>query len=46
MEITYSLMPVLAPVIMSAYFDLFDGILQVYIFVFLSVVYIGEALED
>lgn len=46
MEITYSLMPVLAPILMSAYFDLFDGILQAYIFVFLSSVYIGDALED
>lgn len=46
MEITYSLMPILAPVLMSAYFDLFDGILQAYIFVFLSIIYIGEALED
>ena len=46
MEITYSLMPVLIPILMSAYFDLFDGILQAYIFVFLSSIYIGEALED
>lgn len=46
MEITYSLMPAFAPVIMSAYFDIFDGILQAYIFVFLSTIYIGEALED
>ncbi|MBP5426481.1 MAG: F0F1 ATP synthase subunit A [Clostridiales bacterium] len=46
MEITYSMLPILAPVIMSAYFDLFDGILQAYIFVFLSTIYIGDALED
>ena len=29
----------------SAYFDLFDGILQAYIFVFLTCLYIGEAVE-
>lgn len=46
MEITYSLLPMIVPVIMSAYFDLFDGALQAYIFVFLSTIYIGDALED
>jgi F-type H+-transporting ATPase subunit a len=30
---------------LSAYFDLFDGILQAYIFVFLTCLYIGEAVE-
>ena len=30
----------------SAYFDLFDGILQAYIFVFLTCLYIGEAVEE
>jgi len=29
----------------SAYFDFFDGILQAYIFVFLTCLYIGEAVE-
>ena len=29
----------------SAYFDLFDGILQAYIFIFLTSIYIGEAVE-
>ena len=29
----------------SAYFDLFDGILQAYIFVYLTAIYIGEAVE-
>jgi len=30
----------------SAYFDLFDGILQAYIFVYLTSIYIGEAVEE
>jgi len=30
----------------SAYFDLFDGILQAYIFIYLTSIYIGEAIED
>jgi F-type H+-transporting ATPase subunit a len=29
----------------SAYFDFFDGNLQAYIFVFLTCLYIGEAVE-
>ena len=29
----------------SAYFDLFDGVLQAYIFIFLTCLYIGEAVE-
>lgn len=29
----------------SAYFDLFDGILQAYIFIYLTAIYIGEAVE-
>jgi len=29
----------------SAYFDLFDGILQAYIFIYLTSIYIGEAVE-
>ena len=30
----------------SAYFDLFDGILQAYIFIYLTSIYIGEAVEE
>ncbi|MCL1905731.1 MAG: F0F1 ATP synthase subunit A [Clostridiales bacterium] len=30
---------------LSAYFDLFDGILQAYIFIYLTSIYIGEAVE-
>ncbi|MDR3207919.1 MAG: F0F1 ATP synthase subunit A, partial [Oscillospiraceae bacterium] len=33
-----------APV--SVYFDIFDGILQAFIFVYLTTLYIGEAVEE
>lgn len=34
------------PVVFSLYFDLFDGFLQAYIFVFLTSLYIQEAIEE
>jgi F-type H+-transporting ATPase subunit a len=34
------------PVIASAYFDIFDGLLQAYVFVFLTSLYMAEAIED
>lgn len=34
------------PVVFSLYFDLFDGFLQAYIFVFLTSLYIQEAVEE
>lgn len=34
------------PVIFSLYFDIFDGLLQAYIFVFLTTLYMGEAMEE
>ncbi len=36
---------ILIPIIPSLYFDIFDGLLQAYIFVFLTTIYIGEAVE-
>ena len=45
MELLLGFVPFLgAP--FSAYFDLFDGILQAYIFIFLTTIYIGEAVES
>jgi F-type H+-transporting ATPase subunit a len=45
MEIILGFLPFVgAP--FSAYFDLFDGILQAYIFVYLTTIYIGEAVEE
>lgn len=45
MELVYMAIPVLIPAGLSIYFDLFDGALQAYIFVFLTSLYIGEAVE-
>lgn len=36
---------VIAQTIFGLYFDLFDGLLQAFIFVFLSMLYVGEAIE-
>ena len=45
MELLLAFLPIVgAP--FSAYFDLFDGILQAYIFIYLTSLYIGEAVED
>ena len=45
MELLLSFAPFIgAP--FSAYFDLFDGILQAYIFIYLTSIYIGEAVES
>ena len=34
------------PAVFSLYFDLFDGLLQAYIFVFLTAIYLEEAVEE
>ncbi len=34
------------PAVLSLYFDLFDGLLQAYIFCFLTAIYIQEAVEE
>ncbi|MFZ5986111.1 MAG: F0F1 ATP synthase subunit A [Bacillota bacterium] len=45
MELAYFALPAVFPGVLSVYFDLFDGILQAYVFVFLTSLYIGEAIE-
>lgn len=40
-----SFVPVALPAVFSLYFDFFDGFLQAYVFVFLTSVYIKEAIE-
>lgn len=37
--------PIIVPTILSLYFDIFDGLLQAYIFVFLTALYLEEAVE-
>jgi F-type H+-transporting ATPase subunit a len=45
MKILEAVVPVIIPAIFSLYFDFFDGNLQAYVFVFLTGMYIKEALE-
>jgi F-type H+-transporting ATPase subunit a len=45
MHLIERLIPVAAPMVLSLYFDFFDGFIQAAIFTFLSVLYISEALE-
>ena len=40
------MVPVAIPVALSLYFDIFDGFIQAYVFVFLTSLYIQEAIED
>lgn len=45
MELLKLLVPVALPVPFSFYFDIFDGLIQAYVFVFLTSMYIKEAIE-
>ena len=46
MELIKLLIPVFIPVVFSLYFDIFDGLIQAYVFVFLTSLFIGEAIEE
>lgn len=45
MELIDMLIPVVVPLVFSAYFDIFDGFIQAYVFVFLTALYVAEAVE-
>ncbi len=45
MELIKTVLPEVVPMVLSLYFDLFDGFIQAYIFVFLTALYINEAVE-
>ncbi len=45
MEMLKTVVPILVPAVFCIYFDLFDGLLQAYVFVFLTSLYIKEAVE-
>lgn len=45
MELAYASMAFALPAVLSIYFDIFDGLLQAYIFVFLTSLYVAEAIE-
>ena len=38
--------PLFVPVLFIFYFDIFDGLIQAYVFVFLTGMYIEEAVEE
>ena len=46
MKLLEAVVPVVLPAVFSIYFDLFDGILQAYVFVFLTSLYIKEGIEE
>ena len=45
MELLYLTIPVFLPAPLSIYFDIFDGFLQAYVFIFLSLFYMAESVE-
>ena len=45
MELLKIVCPPVIPAVFSLYFDLFDGLLQAYVFVFLTSLYLKEAIE-
>lgn len=45
MKLIEYILPVGLPVLFSAYFDIFDGLIQAYVFVFLTGLFIKEAIE-
>ena len=46
MELLKMIMPAILPVPFSLYFDIFDGLIQTYVFVFLTSLFIKEQIED
>lgn len=45
MELLKIVVPAVLPAVFSVYFDIFDGLIQAFVFVFLTALYIGEAVE-
>ncbi|MBQ7432143.1 MAG: F0F1 ATP synthase subunit A [Lachnospiraceae bacterium] len=45
MELIKAILPVGLPIPFSMYFDIFDGLIQAYVFIFLTGLYIKEAVE-
>ena len=44
MELIKLVVPVFVPAIFSLYFDLFDGLIQTYVFVFLTALFMKESI--
>ena len=45
-ELIRMIVPVIIPIPFHFYFDFFDGFIQAYVFVFLTALFINEAIED
>ncbi len=45
MSLIKMVIPAFIPVVFSLYFDIFDGLIQAYVFVFLTSIYLSEAAE-
>jgi len=45
MELLKCVVPIIVPAVFCVYFDIFDGLLQAYVFVFLTSLYISEEIE-
>lgn len=45
MELLKAVVPVFVPIPFSVYFDLFDGLIQAYVFVFLTSLFMSEQME-
>lgn len=45
MELVKIVVPVIVPIPLSLYFDVFDGLIQAYVFVFLTSLFIKESIE-
>ena len=44
MELLKLVVPVFVPAVFSLYFDLFDGLIQTYVFVFLTALFMKESI--
>jgi F-type H+-transporting ATPase subunit a len=44
MELIKLVVPVFVPAVFSLYFDLFDGLIQTYVFVFLTSLFMKETM--
>lgn len=46
MELLKAVVPLILPIPFTCYFDIFDGLIQAYVFVFLTALFIKEAIEE
>ena len=46
MEMLKILIPVFVPVVFGFYFDIFDGLIQTYIFIFLTSLFMSHKMEE